>query len=348
MKPRVFIGSSTENLGYARAVEDQLKSKADVRPWDKGFFSLNSSFLESLLNGLKETDFGVFIFSPSDLATIREDTCEAVRDNVLFEFGIFLGGLGRQRSFFIVPQNQSKLRLPSDLLGIKTVKFDMNQEPIADALKPACDEILKAIDEHGVRQERFGTPSVEIVSNPKILCTCSPQFFSSSFQNDVKVIRDEMQIISDNITVLHNVKARQLRGLMQENTFDIIHVATMVDQKTGDLYFSDIENRDGVPRGSDNDTIRASSFATLVELCKARLVTLATCDSLILAAKLAKVTNMIAATDTVSIDDMLDWELSFYKCISKGISLSNSFEKAASLNSAPMLLLTKKDLAFIR
>ena len=74
---------------------------------------------------------------------------------------------------------------------------------------------------------------------------------------------------------------------------------------------------------------------------------LATCDLLLLAAKLAKITSVIAATDFISINDILKWELGLYKCLSKGISLSNSFETASSLRQAPMLLLFKKDIAFI-
>lgn len=281
------------------------------------------------------------------MATIREETYELVRDNVLFEFGMFLGGLGKDRSFFILPQNQSKLRLPSDLLGVSTVTFDANRAPIEAALGPACFKILQAIDRYGVRQERFVTPTVETISNPKILCTCSPRFYSLSFQKDVDIIRQETHRISTSITEMHNANSRMLKQALMENQYDVIHIAAYVDPKTGDLYFNDVQQDGAFPEGVEIDSIPASSFARLVEISKARLVILATCDSLILAAKLAKITNMIAATDWVSVSDMLDWELSFYKCISKGISIANAFETASSLSKAPMLLLTKKDLAFI-
>ena len=66
-----------------------------------------------------------------------------------------------------------------------------------------------------------------------------------------------------------------------------------------------------------------------------------------MAAKLAKVANMIAATDWAYVADILKWELGLYKCLSQGVSLSNSFETASSLSKASMLLLLKKDLAFI-
>lgn len=56
---------------------------------------------------------------------------------------------------------------------------------------------------------------------------------------------------------------------------------------------------------------------------------------------------MIAATDWVHVDDILQWELALYKCLTEGISLSNAYETASSISKAPMLLLLKKNLAFI-
>jgi Predicted nucleotide-binding protein containing TIR-like domain len=347
MKPQIFIGSSTEGLSAAYALQAQLESKADVTIWNQGFFRLNGNFLDDLSRGLKETDFGVFIFSPDDETKMRGETFEAARDNVLFEFGMYLGGLGKNRSFFILPRDQTRFRLPSDLLGISTVTYDGDNKNRKAALGPACFEILQAIDSHGIRQERLVCPTQEIVKNPRILCACSPQFYDLSFQADIDIIKKETKQISDSIVEMRNASSANLREIMMENQFDIIHIAAYVHPKTGDVYFSE-GLRDGVfPEGERIDSIPAQAFATLIGLCKARLVILATCDSLLLAAKLAKLTNMIAATDWVDIADMLDWELSFYKCISKGISLSNSFETASALSKAPMLLLTKKDLAFV-
>jgi hypothetical protein len=295
---------------------------------------------------LNDSDFGVFIFAPDDILKLKDQTHAAVRDNVLFEFGLFMGKLGKERVVFVLPEEQGNLRLPSDLLGISTVTFDAGRS-YAEAVGPACFKILQAILKFGLRQERLGSPSIEIIKSPKVLCTCSPQYFHLSFQKDIELIRKETQKISAEISELHSTNSQGLKNVLMENTFHIIHIIAYVDPKTGDIYFSDV-NRDGVPiDGAKVDSIQASSFSKLVQLAKTRLVVLATCDSLILAAKLAKVTNMIGATDWVSVEDILEWELSFYKCISKGVSLSNSFETASSLSKAPMLLLTKKDFAFI-
>jgi hypothetical protein len=346
MKPRIFIGSSSENLLYAYALQSQLKNSAEVTLWNQGFFELNAGYLEGLIKGLKDCDFGIFIFAPDDVLTIRDETLASVRDNVLFEFGLFMGGLGRERVFFIMPERRGKLRLPTDLLGISTVTFEVGESGIEAALGPACFRILQGIEKLGMRQERLGSPDVEMINRPRILCACSPQYLNLSFEKDVQVIRDETQNISTEVVEMHGTNSQQLKSVLLENHFDIIHICAYVDPKTGEIYFNDVDDTGAALNGAPTDSIQATSFAKLVELAKARLVILATCDSLLLAAKLAKVTNMIGATDSVSVHEILDWELSFYKCISRGVSLSSSFETAASISMAPMLLLMKKDLAF--
>jgi hypothetical protein len=58
------------------ALQDQLNAKANVTIWNQGVFALNASSVDSLIDGLKNSDFGVFVFSPDDIRTIREETLE--------------------------------------------------------------------------------------------------------------------------------------------------------------------------------------------------------------------------------------------------------------------------------
>jgi predicted nucleotide-binding protein len=97
-KPRAFIGSSSESLGVAYAVQQNLADDVEAVVWNQGVFELSLSTIESLTKSLANTDFGIFVFSPDDIARIRGTDAHTVRDNVSFEFGLFVGRLGRERA----------------------------------------------------------------------------------------------------------------------------------------------------------------------------------------------------------------------------------------------------------
>jgi hypothetical protein len=346
MKPKVFIGSSSEDLVHAHALQAQLQDRAEVTVWNQGFFKPNYSFLENLLNGLADTDFGVFVFAPDDVVNFRGENRPAVRDNVLFELGLAMGRLGRERVFYMLPAKQSDLRLPSDLLGISTLTFDAEPQANNAGVRSAALTILQAIEHHGIRQDRLIPPSIESVRNPRVLCVRSEAYALESFQKDVDLIKRETEKIGAQIKELPNATTQSLQEELLKETFDLIHLCAYVDPRTGAIFFGPLAEG-GDAHQDTADSMSAQSFAKLVELSRAKLVIVATCDSLILAAKLARICNTVAATDRVLVDEILKWELGLYICLSKGVSLSNAYETASKLSSAPMLLLLKKDLAFI-
>lgn len=141
-KPRVFIGSSVEGLNIAYAVQQNLLHDAEVTVWDQGVFELSKTTIESLSKALQESDFAVFVFSPDDLIKIRNTSSNAIRDNVLFEFGLFIGKLGRERVYFLTPM-AGDIHLPSDLLGITPGKYEENRTDgsMQAATGAACNQI---------------------------------------------------------------------------------------------------------------------------------------------------------------------------------------------------------------
>lgn len=112
-KARIFVGSSTDGLDVAYAIQQNLEHFAEVTVWDQGVFQLSTSILPVLVDSLDKFNFAIFVFSPADITNIRGHSVSTVRDNVIFETGLFAGRLGVDRVYFIKPRNQAIMHLPS-------------------------------------------------------------------------------------------------------------------------------------------------------------------------------------------------------------------------------------------
>lgn len=150
MRPTLFVGSSSESLDIAYAAQKNLADVAEVVVWTQGIFELTKSYLESLLMHLEETDFGIFVLGADDLARIRGAEMRVARDNVVFELGLFIGRLGRDRTFVLVPKAAPGFHLPTDLLGVGTATFELPSRPdrLQAALGPACHDVRVAIHKY--------------------------------------------------------------------------------------------------------------------------------------------------------------------------------------------------------
>lgn len=152
----VFIGSSAEGLKVAKALQVLLDHSCEVTIWSQGVFGLGQGSLESLVNALDQYDFAILVLTADDLVTSRESSSAAPRDNVLFELGLFIGGLGRARTYIVYDRTE-KLKLPSDLAGVAAATFEPHASGNAvAALGAAATQIEDQIARLGVRdRERF-------------------------------------------------------------------------------------------------------------------------------------------------------------------------------------------------
>jgi predicted nucleotide-binding protein len=121
-KAAVFIGSSKEGLPAARVLQVEMDYEAEVTIWYQGVFGLSGGTLESLVKIAPNFDFAVLVLTPDDLLSKRDKVSNAPRDNVLFELGLFMGVLGRERTYIVHPRVE--IELPSDLAGITTATYD--------------------------------------------------------------------------------------------------------------------------------------------------------------------------------------------------------------------------------
>lgn len=154
-KPSVFIGSSSEGLEFARAVRSLLTQDAEITLWNEGLFGLGSTFIETLITSLSRFDFAILIFTPDDIIQSRDVETFSPRDNVIFELGLFMGFLGRSRTF-VLHQSNAKVKIPSDLAGMVTATYEWPREDKSykSAVGAACDSIRDVIRDLGIAESK--------------------------------------------------------------------------------------------------------------------------------------------------------------------------------------------------
>lgn len=151
-KPTVFIGSSTEGLRVGQAIQLNLQNVAKVKLWSQGVFGLGQSNLEALLQAVDSSDFAVLVLRSDDEAVSRNVASPVSRDNVIFELGLFMGKLGRTRTF-VVYDSGSSPKILSDLAGITFATFDGCDQDLVSAVGPACFLIQEAIRKQSTPNE---------------------------------------------------------------------------------------------------------------------------------------------------------------------------------------------------
>src|SRR6476620_5811845 len=146
-KPRIFLGSSAQQAKLVQALTRGLDDVAHVEPWTTSF-NLGTGTLERLLELTREVDFAAFVFAQDDWTTKSPSEAHAPtpgqaspRDNVVFEAGLFGGGIGMRRTFIL---HASGAKLPTDLLGLTCVRYDGSTA--AAVMKVVCEKIRNAIE----------------------------------------------------------------------------------------------------------------------------------------------------------------------------------------------------------
>lgn len=157
-RPVVFVGSSSEGEEVASTIQYQLHQACEPIVWNQDIFKLGNANLENLVNQLNKFDFAVLVFTPDDLVESRGETSQAPRDNVLLELGLFLGCLGRSRTF-VVFDSDANLKIPTDLAGVSLASYEApHAGTLKSALGPPCNIIREAIRNLGPRERPAAPP----------------------------------------------------------------------------------------------------------------------------------------------------------------------------------------------
>lgn len=151
-------------MAIARALQVELGNSCDVYRWDQGVFEAGGVTLDSLREEAQRADFAVLVATPDDSVTSRGRESLAARDNVIFEYALFVGVLGRQRVYLLPIAD---LKLPTDVLGITRLPFQTRTDEnlraaVAEAALLVEERIgtLGPLDRSGPRGVSDGRPSV--------------------------------------------------------------------------------------------------------------------------------------------------------------------------------------------
>jgi hypothetical protein len=220
-KPRIFIASSVESLKIAEAVNVNLDHEFEVTIWKSGTFKLSSTTLEDLVSKASTVDFALFIFAPDDIATIKDRKEHVVRDNVLFEMGLFIGSIGKERCYILKPRDVD-MHLPTDLLGMTPADFDPSRSDndLVSATNRACSLIKAEVEKLGKIQHVKPSSNKRIQSNPplyqlaaldyKVLAACLGSQTSSPNSQSFSNISSSFRKVDDALLQISLIKLERM------------------------------------------------------------------------------------------------------------------------------------------
>ena len=222
VKPKLFIGSSKEAVdaglldSLKTALESGLNSPTatiELVPWTSSPWANLTQAVQSLMDNLVDYSYAVFSLSADDELTLRTGKYHAARDNVIFEFGLFLAHLGLERTFLVGPSDVSKtiamaavkttvaptgspselpLRIATDLGGVyRKGSYSISSPGLSPTISFQVDEVVAAIkaveskvspatpaDAQNELAQRLLAAKAEITKGGKTAACYSGQFFS--------------------------------------------------------------------------------------------------------------------------------------------------------------------------
>jgi hypothetical protein len=239
----MFVGSSSEGLDFARAIRVLLGDAAEITLWNEGFFRPGNTFIDTLVNALPRFDFAALVLTGDDLIRSRELESFGPRDNVLFELGLFMGRLGRARTF-LVHQSGVDIKIPSDLSGVTAAVYqwpreDMNYQAAVGA---ACDSLRAVIRDLGVADAK----TAQVVND-----------LSAKQQQQEKQLVEQRDAIRSLQFALQGIITRyeldKMLGLSKDEPFLCFYSDDLYNEMKRLRAIALVTNKDGVGLG----TIRA-------------------------------------------------------------------------------------------
>jgi len=144
-RSRIFIASSNESVSVAEYLQDLLDDHFETTVWTQGVVGVSRTILDSLIGAARDYDYAILVLGADDVVARRGSWAGAPRDNVIFELGLFIGALGKDKTF-IVHSRDTPPSIPTDLLGVTAAAYRERQDGnLRAALGPVSLRIREAI-----------------------------------------------------------------------------------------------------------------------------------------------------------------------------------------------------------
>lgn len=149
------MGSSTEGRPIAEVVSTAVEATGlCAQPW-YDFFKTADIPLQELDRRMFDADGAILIATPDDSLVLRGDTKIQMRDNVLLEYGLFAGHLGRHRCILLMP-DRPEFRVPTDFIGVAGFTL-YSEHSLSSAVIQVQERLLGLLSSNAVH----GTSSKE-------------------------------------------------------------------------------------------------------------------------------------------------------------------------------------------
>lgn len=156
---RIFVASSTEGVPIATELASLLQTElgsSTAVEVSTNKFTLGATKIEALERIRNEADFAVLVMTLDDINISRLKNKSSPLDNLVFQLGLFIGALGRDR-LIIARESEPELNLYSDILGVTALTYNSGSpSQLSTSLQAECMKLAPQVKLRGLRS-KFST-----------------------------------------------------------------------------------------------------------------------------------------------------------------------------------------------
>ena len=144
--PKLFVSSLPEGVSITRNIQNILAhDDIIVTVSSDNIFGAPRSAINSFLDEAGQSDFCALALTNDDQVINRGNVQSMVRDSIVLKIGLFMGTVGRKRTFLIMPK-QLDINIPIELLGLKVIEYQVDPDKsLASVLTPLSIQLRDQI-----------------------------------------------------------------------------------------------------------------------------------------------------------------------------------------------------------